>query len=61
MSGDKLYMAVRFKGEELNPLEFLTMLYGNIQAMRQAGGHDTDYLSGVEMELGTDYERDKRR
>lgn len=60
LSGDKLYMAVRFKGEELNPLEFLTMLYGNIQAMRQAGGHDTDYLSGVEMELGTDYERGQK-
>lgn len=60
LSGDKLHMAVRFKGEELNPLEFLTMLYGNIQAMRQAGGHETDYLSGLEMELKTDYERDKR-
>lgn len=60
LSGDKLHMTVRFKGEELNPLEFLTMLYGNIQAMRQAGGHETDYLSGLEMELKTDYERDKR-
>ena len=60
LSGDKLHMTVRFKGEELNPLEFLTMLYGNIQAMRQAGGHETDYPSGVEMELGTDYDRDKR-
>ena len=47
MSGDKLHMTVLFKGEELNPLEFLTMLYGNIQAMRQAGGHETDYLSGL--------------
>lgn len=60
LSGDKLHMAVRFKGEELNPLEFLTMLYGNIQAMRQAAGHETDYPSGVEMELGTDYDWDKR-
>lgn len=60
LSGDKLHIAVRFKGEELNPLEFLTMLYGNIQAMRQAGGHETDYLSGLEMELKTDYDRDKR-
>ena len=60
LSGDKLHMTVRFKGEELNPLEFLTMLYGNIQAMRQAGGHETDYPSGVEMELGTDYDREKR-
>ena len=31
-----------------------------IMAMRQAGGHETDYLSGLEMELKTDYERDKR-
>ena len=58
LSGDKLHIAVRFKGEELNPLEFLTMLYGNIQAMRQAGGHETDYFSGLE--LKTDYEHDKR-
>ena len=34
------------------------MLYGNIQAMRQAGGHETDYFSGLE--LKTDYEHDKR-
>ena len=59
-SGHGICQTIRFKGEELNPLEFLTMLYGNIQAMRQAGGHETDYPSGVEMELGTDYDRDKR-
>ena len=58
LSGDKLHIAVRFKGEELNPLEFLTMLYGNIQAMRQAGGHEADYFSGLK--LKTDYDRDKR-
>ena len=60
LSSDRLHISVKFDGEELNPLEFLTMLYGNIQAMRQAAGHETDYPSGVEMELGTDYDRDKR-
>ena len=38
LSGDKLHIGIRFKGEELNPLEFLTMLYGNIQALCHADG-----------------------
>ena len=33
VSGDLLHMEVRFDGEEINPLEFLTMLYGNIKAL----------------------------
>ena len=58
LSGDKLHIGVRFKGEELNPIEFLTMLYGNIRALQEAGGHEAAAFSG--MELQTDYERDKR-
>ena len=60
LSSDKLHIGVRFKGEELNPLEFLTMLYGNIRALRQAGGHEPVDFSDMEMEVKTDYERDKR-
>ena len=60
LSGDKLHIGVRFKGEELNPLEFLTMLYGNIRAVRQAGGHETVALPDMEMTLKTDYENNKR-
>lgn len=60
LSGDKLHLEVRFKGEELNPLEFLTMLYGNIRALRQAGGHETTASPDMEMTLKTDYEKDKR-
>ena len=33
ISGNDLHMEVAFDGEELNPIEFLTMLYGNIQAL----------------------------
>lgn len=29
LSSDRLHISVKFDGEELNPLEFLTMLYGN--------------------------------
>lgn len=60
LSGDKLHIGVRFKGEELNPLEFLTMLYGNIRAVRQAGGRETVAFPDMEMTLKTDYEKDKR-
>ena len=38
LSGERLHVGVRFKGEELNPIEFLTMLYGNIRALQEAGG-----------------------
>lgn len=54
LSGDKLHIGVKFKGEELNPLEFLTMLYGNIRAMQQPG------FTGMAMSLPTDYESDRR-
>lgn len=60
LSGEKLHLEVRFKDEELNPLEFLTMLYGNIRAMRQAGGYDTDSSFDSGMAFQTDYEKDKR-
>lgn len=35
ISGDMLHLAVRFRDEELNPLEFLTMLYANVAAARE--------------------------
>ena len=60
LSGERLHLEVRFKGKELNPLEFLTMLYGNIQAMRQAGGYDTDSSFDSGMVLRADYEKNKR-
>ena len=36
LSSDKLHISVKFDGEEINPMDFLTMLYGNVKAMRQA-------------------------
>ena len=58
LSGERLHIGVRFKGEELNPIEFLTMLYGNIMALQDAGDDGTAgfYEPGPE----TDYEKDKR-
>lgn len=52
-------MEVSFAGEELNPIEFLTMLYGNIQALRKAG-HEAAYeFVGFDGEMKTKYDRDK--
>ncbi len=36
LSSDSLHISVSFDGEEVNPLDFLTMLYGNVKAMLQA-------------------------
>lgn len=60
LSGDKLHIGVRFKGEELNPLEFLTMLYGNIRATRQTGGYGADTFPDLGMLPETDYEKDRK-
>jgi hypothetical protein len=37
VSADMLHMEVKYNGEELNPLEFLTMIYGNLKTMEQQG------------------------
>ena len=60
LSGDKLHIGIRFKGEELNPLEFLTMLYGNIQALCHADGGEAATSPNMEMALTTDYEQDRQ-
>jgi len=56
LSGDRLHMEVRFKDEELNPLEFLTMLYGNVKATRQNGPGGIPDFPPFEMTMPTDYD-----
>ena len=57
MSGDLLHVGVRFKGEEMDPLEFLAMLYGNIKAMQEAGGDSAGGFYDAAPQ--TDYEQDR--
>lgn len=59
LSGDMLHMEVRFKDEELNPLEFLTMLYGNVKAVQQNGPGGMPDFPSFEMTMPTGYERDR--
>ncbi|MBR3096876.1 MAG: M23 family metallopeptidase, partial [Bacteroidales bacterium] len=35
VSGDLLHMETKYKGEELDPIEFLTMIYGNIRSLER--------------------------
>ena len=59
VSGKELHIEVSFDGEELNPIEFLTMLYGNIQALRKAGHRAAYEFTPFDGEMKTRYEQDK--
>ncbi|MBQ2486574.1 MAG: M23 family metallopeptidase, partial [Candidatus Methanomethylophilus sp.] len=37
VSGEKLHMETRYRGEEIDPVEFLTMIYGNIKSLERQG------------------------
>lgn len=59
VSGNALYMEVSFDGKELNPIEFLTMLYGNIQALHKSGHRTSCEFTPFDGEMKTRYEQDK--
>ena len=55
ISGDMLHMEVRFDGEEINPLEFLTMLYGNIKALEN---NSKMGINELDMNIPSPYDTD---
>ena len=59
VSGNDLHMEVTFDGEELNPIEFLTMLYGNIQILGKSGYGAAHEFTPFDDEIKTRYDRDK--
>lgn len=59
VSGNDLHMKAAFDGEELNPIEFLTMLYGNIQALGKSGNRAINEFTLFDGEIKTKYDRDK--
>ena len=59
VSGDLLHMETKYKGEELDPIEFLTMIYGNIRSLeRRNAGMESDDISAIAEGLHTRYDRD---
>ena len=59
ISGDLLHIEVKYDGEEINPMEFLAMLYGNLLAMRQQGHPGMPELETMEMDIPTMYDDDR--
>ena len=60
VSDNLLHIEVRFDGQELNPIEFLTMLYGNIKAMEQSGQVGVPEFVTLDMDLHTLYDNDRK-
>lgn len=56
ISGSTLHIAVRLDGEEIDPIEFLTMLYANIKAMEQ---EETELLT-LDMTIPSPYDTDRK-
>ena len=52
LSGQMLHIGVRYNGEEINPVEFLSMIYGNAMSSSMVG----DAPEG--MRVQTDYDKD---
>ena len=61
VSADMLHMEVKYNGEELNPLEFLTMIYGNMKALEQNGtpGAVPQFVT-IDMDVHTKYDKDQK-
>jgi Membrane proteins related to metalloendopeptidases len=59
LSGDLLHLEVKFNGEEIDPIEFITMLYGNIKVMEQNGSLVTPEFENFDMTMPTDFDSDK--
>ena len=61
VSADMLHIEVKYNGEELNPLEFLTMIYGNLKALEQNGtlGAVPQFIT-IDMDVHTMYDKDQK-
>ncbi len=59
LSGDLLHMEVLFKGERMDPFDFITMLYGNVRAMEQRES-ETPQFESFEMTMPTNYDKDQK-
>ncbi len=60
ISGKLLHLGVRYDGEEINPITFLTMIYGNQQMVRQQGKSGIPEIETIEMDIPTDYDDDSK-
>lgn len=58
VSSDLLHMEVKYDGEEIDPVEFITMLYGNAKTWSEKGKAQPEFVA-IDMDVNTDYDKDK--
>jgi formylmethanofuran dehydrogenase subunit D len=56
VSGELLHIEVKYDGQEINPLEFLAMIYGNLKMLQQQGGTGMPDFETIDMDIPTDFE-----
>ena len=60
VSGDILHMETKYKGKEIDPIEFLTMIYGNIRNMeRRKTSFEEQDLAAIAEGVRTRYDKEK--
>ena len=59
MAGDSLHIRVKYLDEEIPPIEFLTMIYGNIKMLQQTGKLENPEFETIEMDVVTDYDDER--
>ena len=57
VSGTSLHLEVKYNGEEINPIEFLTMLYGNVKTMENYGVVGIPEFVTLDMDIHTQYDK----
>ncbi|SDH71896.1 M23 family metallopeptidase [Bacteroides ovatus] len=58
VSSDLLHMEVKYDSEEIDPVEFITMLYGNAKTWSEKGKAQPEFVA-IDMDVHTDYDNDK--
>ena len=58
VTSDTLHMEVKYNGEEIDPMEFITMLYGNVKTWSEKGKQQPEFVA-IDMDIHTNYDKDK--
>lgn len=56
ISGSTLHIAVKYDGKEIDPTEFLRMLYGNLKMTEKGGASGMPEFDTLDMDIPTDYD-----
>lgn len=59
MASDSLHVEVKYQEQEINPMEFLTMIYGNIKMLLQTGKVAVPDFETIDMDVPTDFDENQ--